>query len=141
MIQLPASASDDDILNAIRDWIEVLAEDNFEAGYAMLRHSPDEPWTPEFLRIWISNYGWHDPMKDGSTFQVTSWETATRTPSSPQKQYTAVEHYSLPAVNGAMGYVHFDLPLNGSWSDLTAIFSFFNVEGFIVLQLDDVHVL
>lgn len=134
---LPENAPDDEILSAVRSWVELLAADNFEAGYAMLQHYPNEPWAPDFLRMWISNYGWHDPMKDGSTFRVTSWKTAT----GREKHYQDVVRYDSPAADHSLGDVHFDLPLNGEWSDLTAIFSFFNHAGFLVLQLDDVHVL
>lgn len=135
--QLPENASHEDILNVVRDWVELLAADNFDAACAMLQHSPDEPWTPDFLRMWIFNYGWHDPMTDGSTFRVTSCKSAV----GRETYYQDVNRFDAPATKGLVGDVMFDLPLNGEWSDLTALFSIFSREGSLVLQLDDVHVL
>lgn len=37
--------------------------------------------------------------------------------------------------------VDYDLPLNGEWSDLTAIFSFKSKDGGFAFYLDDIHVL
>ena len=135
--QLPENASDEAILNVIRDWVELLAVNDFEAAYAMLHHEPDEPLTPDFLRMWISNYGWHDPVKDGSTYRVTSCKSAV----GRETHYQDVNRYSPPNASGCTGDVIFDLPLNGEWSDLTALFWIYNREGSLVLQLDDVHVL
>lgn len=135
--QLPENASNEDILNLVREWVELLAADNFEAAGAMLQHSLGEPWTPDFLRMWISNYGWHDPMKDGSTFRVTSCKSAT----GRENHYQDVNRLDVPAASSFTGDVMFSLPLNGEWSDLTALFWILKAGGFLVLQLDDVHVL
>ena len=40
-----------------------------------------------------------------------------------------------------VGSVEFDLPIDGEWSDLTAIFTLSEVEGSLVLSLEDLHVL
>ena len=39
------------------------------------------------------------------------------------------------------GHVWFDLPLNGNWSDLTALLNFRTVDEALVLELDDIHVM
>lgn len=135
--QLPENASNEDILNVIQEWVELLAADNFGAACAMLQNSPDAPWTPDFLRRWISNYGWHDPMKDGSTYHVTSCQSAVGW----ETHYQIVNQSNPPNASGFTGDVMYTLPLNGEWSDLTALFSIFSREGFLVLQLDDIHVL
>ena len=135
--QLPENASDEEILNVIRDWVELLAVDDFEAAYAMLHHEPNDQFTPEFLRMWISNYGWHDPMKDGSTYRVTSCKLAV----GRETHYQSVNRYDPADANGFAGDAMFDLPLNGEWSDLTALFWILSREGSLVLQLDDVHFL
>ncbi len=135
--QLPVNASDEDILSVIRDWVELLAADSFEAACAMLHHEPDDPATPDFLRVYISNYGSHDPMKDGSTYRVTSCKSAT----GRETHYQRINRYDSVDASSFAGDAMFDLPLNGAWSDLTALFWILSREGSLVLQLDDVHVL
>ncbi len=137
MTRFSADASDAEIINGIRQWVDALANDDYEAAYAMLQHAPDEPWTADFLRRWIANYGRHEALKDGATFHVTHWETAT----GRETHYQDVTRRDAPHMNGSVGDVHYDLPLNGEWSDLTAIFDILKNDGALVLQLDDVHVL
>jgi hypothetical protein len=41
----------------------------------------------------------------------------------------------------SVGHAHYDLPLNGTWSDVTASFDIIETEEGLALALDDVHVL
>ena len=141
MILLPTDASNDEVLNIIRDWVERLVADDMEAAYAMLHHYTDEPWTSDFLRIWVSNYGSKTPFADGRTYHITSWKNATVSADGPNDHYQDVERWKQSTINGSVGEVHYDLPLNGEWSDLTAIFPLVIRDGYLALQLDDIHVL
>lgn len=42
---------------------------------------------------------------------------------------------------GSRGRVYFDLPLNGEWSDLTAIFRLEHDKENLLLVLEEIHVL
>jgi hypothetical protein len=48
---------------------------------------------------------------------------------------------SIRAVDEERGHVNFDLPLEGQWSDLTALFDLTRRPDGVRLILDDVHVL
>lgn len=52
-----------------------------------------------------------------------------------------VERFPDPGPDN-LGDVHYDLPLNGSWSDLTAVFTLsLTDDGALTLVLDEIHVL
>jgi len=42
---------------------------------------------------------------------------------------------------GRVSYVHFDIPLNGMWSDLTAVFWVHAIENGLALELERIEVL
>ena len=135
MKRLSLGASEEELLDAIRDWAGLLASEDYEGAAAYLYEpQPDRPgaWTPSLIRTVIRNYGSIEPMPDGRTFQVTPLAQATGGPS-PRHEVDW---------NGTnTGFIWFDLPLNGAWSDLTATFTFRPVDGSILIGLDDLHVM
>ncbi len=51
MKTLPANASDEDILNVVREWVELLAKEEYEEGYRCFvnpEHTPGH-WSPQTL--------------------------------------------------------------------------------------------
>ena len=121
MKTLPGDATDDQIIEFVTQWVELLADERYAEALALVAPAPDPAYrlTPEQLETLIRNYGSFEPMADGSTFRVTS-------PSEAQgKQYVdGVHRFDEPRVaDGAIGHLDYDLPLNGEWSDLTAQFS------------------
>ena len=135
MKRLPLDASDEDLLHAIREWAGLLAADDYEGAAAYL-YEPHPgrlgAWTPRLIETVVRNYGSIEPMPDGRTFRVTPLAAATGGPS-PRHEVDR---------NGAdTGFIWFDLPLNGAWSDLTATFTFLPADGSIVIVLDDLHVM
>jgi len=127
---LPKSASDGDILDLIRRWVELLAGGRYAEALQLL--DARSHWTPELLERVIRNYGSPDPTADGSTYRVTSLATAT----DDLRPRHEIERYSSGRAS-----VLFDLPLNGRWSDLTACFDVEEGPTGLRLVLDDVHVL
>jgi hypothetical protein len=134
-MRLPGDPSDDELLEAIREWVGLLAEEDYEAAAAYLYEpEPDRlgAWTPQLIETVIRNYGSIDPMPDGRIFRVTPLVEATGGPS---------PRHEVDRQGAGAGFIWFDLPLNGTWSDLTATFTFQPINGGTVIVLDDLHVM
>ncbi len=126
---LPLNASDSQILDAVQDWAACLVAENYGEALALIDARPH--WTPELLRTVITNYGSIEPMRDGSKYRVTPLSTAHGGPTPRHEVDRAHDRIS----------VWYDLPLNGEWSDLTAIFDVIKKENVLSLMLVDVHVM
>ncbi len=138
MIRLPRNATDEQILDVIRAWVELLAQERYEDAFQMLRYHPAEHWSPALIRAVVTNYGFIEPRKDGATFKVTSLKD------NPEGEaFHGVEWYGDDPNKPAeyLGVAAFTLPLNGEWSDVTAMFDIVEEGGGLVLELDDIHVL
>lgn len=135
MIELSENASDEEILQAIRQWAGLLAAGDYDAAFSLTLHGPEDPWTPELMRTVVSNYGSIDPRPDGRAFRVTPLETASGGPT-PRHEITR-----FAPCEGLVGSAWFDLPLDGEWSDLTATFELRKVDQHLVLLLEDIHVM
>jgi len=138
MIQLPRNSTDEQILDVVRGWVELLAQERYEEAFQMLRYQPTELWSPELIRNVITNYGFIEPRKDGARFKVTSLKDNLE-----GKAFHEVEWYGDDPNRPAeyLGMAAFTLPLNGEWSDVTAMFDIVEEDGELVLELDDIHVL
>ena len=72
MVRLPRHVTDEQILDVIRSWVELLAQDRYDDALQMLRHSSTNEWSPELIKTVISNYGFIEPRQDANLFHVTS---------------------------------------------------------------------
>ncbi len=163
MKTLPLEASDQEILDAVREWVELLIEERYTDAYEFLSHekSPNN-WTPELIAALIHNYGSPEPRDGNEIFKVTSLEDAKVDPPKYMPLRHDVHRYrdddpedfvwlleagketklflrDLPENPG--GYIWFDLPLNGYASDLTATLDFRVVNTHFVFELNDIHVM
>jgi hypothetical protein len=137
MKRLPPDASDRDILDAVREWVGLLAEERYAEAHAWLHHGKGgEHMTPELIAALIRNYGSIEPVRTGETFRVTPIDQAAPAPDSKGTSYEEVTRSG-----DGRGDVHYNVPLNGMWSDLTAILKFSIVDGALIYDLDDLHVL
>ena len=94
------------------------------------------------LKALVTNYGRVDPRPDGRTYRVTSPAAARTTARGhPYQDVEWCPPDSAQASRGVVGFVTFDLPLNGEWSDVTATFLVHKVGDRLRLQLEDMHVL
>lgn len=119
---VPRDASDEQVLDIIRGWIDVLSEENYTAVFNELGLSIG--WItpgPECIQACIQEYRSPEYYPGVEEFVVTDWRTAQGGNPEPAR---GVEWYEPNSVKMA-GAVSFDLPLNGRWSDLTADFVFF----------------
>jgi len=138
-IFVPRSASDDEILTVIRNWIDALAREQYELvadalGYALAFGRPKHDCIREAIRAYSSATYYPSIER----FVVTDWRTARGGNESRKQEVVRYE----PNSTGLVGAVAFDLPLNGTWSNLTADFVFFEgsdpMQGF-PLGLEEIH--
>jgi hypothetical protein len=127
-------ASDDELLATVDEWVELLVQERYDDALANMRAR--EHWTSDLLRQVISGYGFSEPHPSGSRFRVTSPKEA-----SGRQHYRRVDRWTEANAIGAIGVILYDLPLNGKWSDVTALFDILASSGPLVLELDDIHVL
>jgi hypothetical protein len=112
-------------LNAVRqlvaNWVDDLANQNYTAACKKIKNPQDLQWTPELLETIISNYGSLDERADKTKYVVTKWDESKIDPMDGiQPIFDVVLQQGVGEV---VGYVWIDLPLNGLFSDLTAVFN------------------
>jgi len=120
---IPRGASDGEILGIVRNWIDALAREEYESvadalGYALAFGRPKH----ECIREAIESYRSATLYPGIERFVVTDWRTAR---GGNQNRKQDVVRYK-PNSTRLVGAVAFGLPLNGSWSSLTADFVFFD---------------
>jgi len=125
---LPRSATDEQILDAVHQWVKLLDAQEYEKAFALTRHEATG-WDPTVLREFIEGYG------DAEPGQRVTWVGT----SPHDRQRIAVSRW--PEHNGAIGEVWYDLNVNGMVSDITATFYICVVPDGLVLSFNDVHVM
>ena len=153
MKTLPLEATDQEILDAVREWVNLLVEERYTDAYEFLSHEKSAPgWTPELIAALIRNYGSPEPGLRGEVFKVTPLDQAKVDPPRfmPLRQEVQRDRDADPFSfrwdpegegDDVGGNIHFDLSLNGYASDLTAIFDFYVVNNHIVFELRDIRVM
>lgn len=119
MVRILLSVSNEELLQLVRSWLDVLATEDYERvfrelGYAMA-------WGEGACSIQrdIDKYRSPTLYPGMSRFRVSDWRTASggnKEPLALVRRYKYVE--SLPIV----ATIELHLPLNGRWSDLEADF-------------------
>ena len=117
---IPRDASDEQVLDIVRGWVDVLAKEDYEVaamelGYALAWGEPKA----QCIRNEIKRYRSPEYYPDIEDFTVTDWRTATGGNPEPKQEVL----WYAPN-QGLRGAISFDLPVNGRWSDLTAKFVF-----------------
>jgi len=131
---LSSNPSDDEILTAVEAWVDDLALGNYASAYARTDHDTYHRWTPELMQSVIEGYGLPAVEKDARRFAVTSRVLASG--STPRR---TVDRATMPP--NAIAYVEYRLPLNGTWSDLSATFRVEPRTFGSKLVLEEIHVL
>ena len=131
---LSINSTDEEILNHIEDWVSDLAAEDYESAYKRTKHDPYYEWTPELIKNVINGYGLPEPHPSGETFKVTPVKEAKG--EAPRQEVDRG-----PYDGNKFGYVYYDLPLNGEWSDLTASFRLEKQDKNLVITLEEIHVM
>jgi len=127
---LPES-SDENILNAVQAWVDLLAQEDYRSAFDYLHHPAVEHWTPDLIEEAIYEYKCAD-NNDTCRSVVTPLTEA----SGDSRPTHEVMRYAADNIS-----VRFDLPINGKWSDLTAILDVVMLDGTLALELKDIHVM
>jgi hypothetical protein len=139
MITLPANAPDADILALVQRWADLLAEGGYVQSQSLLMgNGAERDWPPQLVAELIGSYELPPAVDTSEKSRVTPVGEARVFDIQPRPSVSRWETRGRP---GVVGDVHFDLPINGAWSDLTAIFFLQQVAGGIALELFDIHVL
>src|SRR5262249_55871439 len=138
---LPVSSTAADILALVEQFVDNLATRDYGVAHSLLRQSQHYAyWTPALIEEVISSYGPPTGESDVERSQVTARSSAREAGYSPCREVTFYEEPSTLR-DASIGDVHYDLPINGVWSDLTAIFGIHRDEAGVTLELEDIHVL
>jgi len=139
------------VLKTIEEIVELFAENNYEKAFDLFNEHQYFRYTPEKFKETIETYFDDEPRK-----KVTSAYSAAglhpnkrRSLESEDDDFVSAVHSKFPYCvcwykegDGYKGnYAHADLPLNGSWSDLTVKFEFDDDGNVCWLVLEDVEVM
>ena len=119
MVRVPLSATDDELLEIARSWLDVLAAEEYERVFEHLGYAMAFGAGADGIRRDIQGYRSAQLYPGVSDFRVSNWRTAfggNPNPTLLVRRYRYTE--SLPIVIT----IELDLPLNGCWSDLEADF-------------------
>lgn len=119
MVNVSRTATDDQLLQVVRSWLDVLAAADYEKVFESLGYSMAWGEGAQAIRRDIEKYRSPEFYPGVSEFRVTDWRSAVGGNPEPKvliRRYKYME--GLPIV----ATVELDLPLNGRWSDLEADF-------------------
>lgn len=136
---LPTNASDAMILDLVYQWVNLIATEQIEEAQALLStQTAITQWTPELIQELIAAYEFPNHSASELPARITPIATARIDDISPRH---TIDRWQSPDASGIVGSVEFDLPINGVWSDLTALFWIKQYPEGIALELNDIHVL
>ena len=148
MKTLSIDANDAEILEALDEWVQLLAEERYQDAYDFLYHESGDILTPELIKTAINNYGYAEPHWSGKTFKVAlpvggGEEELLGNGEVEWEEESPITRYELGSVGkGILGQVLYPLPLEGEeQTDLTAVLDFRQVKGELVFHLETIHVL
>ena len=130
MERLPRSSPDEHFVHFLDGWARLMECEDYDGAFSYTEQAKDRGWTPQLLREVIKAYG------DGlSTQRVTVGGQPTDI--SQRKHVTRYPDTS----SGYVGYIWYDLNIDGVVSDLTATFDIRNDAEGLAIVLDDIHVM
>lgn len=150
MININLESPLDTILPFVKNWLALLAEGKLAEACNQLEtaYPHDEVWTPERIVHIV-----RDTFPPESLFYQQHPEGPVFTNPydlKEQKRYVdewlqdwfdyELEYHTGPDSDGVIHF-EYDIPLNGEWSDLTALFEFHKSDGGYKVVLRGLHVL
>lgn len=130
MSHLHLHATDDELVQFVDGWARLMEAEDYDAAFAYTAHSPCMHWPANLLREVVKAYDQALPMQ-----RVTVDGVATDI-----SQRKDVNRYPDPRPGG-IGYIWYDLNIDGVVSDLAATFEIQVDSAGLVLVLDAIHVM
>ena len=137
MVEIDRYSSDEQVLEVVLHWLDVLAVGDYEAFGSALGYVFEDGDPAELVRRDIEGYRSREWYPGEESFAVTDWREAKGGNPEPRRELVWYE----PNESLLAGAISIDLPLNGKWSDLTADFVLFDRDpdaGF-ELQLEEIY--
>jgi hypothetical protein len=131
------SLDDIDIRKGIRGWLKLLAKKQFSEAADYLTPLPESAYSGELIRDHIGQYS--PEYREASALERERHIPEVTDPDLIDLEKERLDIY--PVADGTYVAVEYDLPLDGVWSDLTAIFELYPVPGGWSLGLYDLHVM
>ena len=119
MVLVPLSATDDELLQIVRTWLDVLAAEDYDLIFANLGYAMAWGSGPEGISRDIQKYRSPTLYPAVTEFRVSDWRTAQGGNPEPT---VLVRRYQYNECLPIVATIELDLPLNGRWSDLEADF-------------------
>ena len=148
MRTLSTSAADQEIIDLLEEWTELLAQEKYAEALDMLSPDPEQCWTPELLESDVYGYGCPGYTREEAArafgradYRITSLR------SSPYReqilQSIDIGRFTPKSRPEQLGIVYYEnVPLNGEMSDLTGIFFLKKVsDTSMALEFHDLHVM
>ncbi|MBX3169378.1 MAG: hypothetical protein KF760_18405 [Candidatus Eremiobacteraeota bacterium] len=120
------------IRQAIEEWVNLLVEEKYTEASAYIVHEEGTVWPPEMLKEIITDYSSRAQVNNP---KVTDPATAS---GGPQPRHDIKMSSFNPKY---VGEAWWDIPISGSWSDLTATFLVKEHEKGATLVLEDFRVM
>ena len=137
MAEVNRYSSDEEVLEAVLQWVDVLASGDYEAFGAALGCTFEDGNPAECIRRAIADYRSPELYPGVDSFSVTDWREARGGNPEPRKEII----WYKPNASLLAGAITIELPLNGRWSDLQADFVLFDRDpdnGF-ELRLEEIY--
>jgi hypothetical protein len=134
---LPKDSTENDIINFIGDFVNLLAEEKYVEAFEMTYQDSKYEMSSEMIKQLIKRYGFIDGEFDESCRVTSLDKMKSQTPRIDIIWYESVDN-KIPR---EIGNVEYDLAINGEWSDLTAIFYIHELKEGLALSIYDIHVL
>jgi hypothetical protein len=139
MKTLQGSASDEEILGVVRQWVKLLAAGDFDAAYALIDHDAYHGWTPDLMRRVVEGCG--HPESTPTRHCVSPIAEASGGPTPRHEVARWDPPRDLGSGSECLGCFWFDLRLDGSWSDMTATFEIMRRGEKLSLVLGEIHMM
>lgn len=151
MNKLPIDASEKEIKDIIIEWNELMAQERYAEALELVPYDTnhyynDSEWTPELLKSVVYGYGLAGYTKEelekefGCIYKITSLNNI----SNRNEIIQSIEiNYDMEWFEeNDLAEILYDVPLNGSQSDLTASFILRRVnDKYITVIFEDLHVM
>ncbi|MBX9628236.1 MAG: hypothetical protein K2X82_30840 [Gemmataceae bacterium] len=131
---IPEPSDPAELLGVVRGWFRLLAAGRWNEACDLLDEADGVRWTPDAIRSALDL-----AYRPGCRFRAEH-------PEGPRFTHPDTTNGTLDAevgdfTDGAGWWVEYDVPLNGSWSELTAHFRFLRRPGGLAVVLHDLHIL
>ena len=119
MVSVSVTATDEELVQLVRTWLDVLAAEDYERVFDGLGYALAFGAGAQRIRRDLNQYRSEAYYPGTSEFRVSDWRTAVGGNRSP---VVLVRRYEYSEDLPIIATIELDLLLNGKWSDLQAHF-------------------